>query len=124
MVLLRLLSLARWSRSKGYHAAVLGATVFLIHPLATESVSLHHRPLGVPGGSVHAVGVRRFSLAGIPNPYRGDDPSLSSFFCVAAATKEGALSSTALVAAGGHLFLSVVLGTIICAAYFRPPCDH
>src|SRR5260370_11057307 len=39
MVLLRLLSLAGWCRSKGYAAAVLGATVFLIHPLATESVS-------------------------------------------------------------------------------------
>src|SRR5260370_35052300 len=39
VVLLRLLSLAGWFRSKGYAAAVLGATVFLIHPLATESVS-------------------------------------------------------------------------------------
>src|SRR5260370_11012878 len=39
VVLLRLLSLAGWCRSKGYAAAVLCATVFLIHPLATESVS-------------------------------------------------------------------------------------
>ena len=39
MVLLRLLSLSGWCISKAYAAAVLGATVFLIHPLATESVS-------------------------------------------------------------------------------------
>ena len=39
VVLIRLLSLAGWCRSKGYTAAVVGATVFLIHPLATESVS-------------------------------------------------------------------------------------
>ena len=39
IVLFRLLSLSGWCRSKGHAAAVLGATVFLIHPLATESVS-------------------------------------------------------------------------------------
>src|SRR5260370_38330196 len=39
MVLLRRLSVGGWCRSKGYAASVLGATVFLIHPLATESVS-------------------------------------------------------------------------------------
>jgi hypothetical protein len=39
IVLLRLLSLSGWRRSKAYAAAVLGATVVLIHPLATESVS-------------------------------------------------------------------------------------
>jgi Flp pilus assembly protein TadD len=39
VVLLRLLSLSGWRQSKGYAASVLGATVFLIHPLATESVS-------------------------------------------------------------------------------------
>jgi hypothetical protein len=39
VVLLHLLSLSGWCRSKAYAASVLGATVFLIHPLATESVS-------------------------------------------------------------------------------------
>jgi protein O-mannosyl-transferase len=39
VVLSRLLGLAEWPQAKRYWAAVLGATVFLIHPLATESVS-------------------------------------------------------------------------------------
>jgi protein O-mannosyl-transferase len=39
VVLSRLLALAEWPQAKRYWAAVLGATVFLIHPLATESVS-------------------------------------------------------------------------------------
>lgn len=39
VVLLRVLSLADWCRTKCDTAAILGATVFLIHPLATESVS-------------------------------------------------------------------------------------
>lgn len=39
MVLFRLLSLAAWDRAKRQAAAIIGATVFLIHPLATESVS-------------------------------------------------------------------------------------
>jgi hypothetical protein len=39
MVLFRLLSLAGWDSAKRQVAAVVGGTVFLIHPLATESVS-------------------------------------------------------------------------------------
>src|SRR4051812_11919578 len=39
VVLWRLLSRSGWRRSKAYVASILGATVFLIHPLATESVS-------------------------------------------------------------------------------------
>src|SRR5215470_14532746 len=39
MVLFRILGFAEWSATKRYSAAILGATVFLIHPLATESVS-------------------------------------------------------------------------------------
>jgi tetratricopeptide (TPR) repeat protein len=39
VVLSRLLALAEWPQAKRYWAAMLGATVFLIHPLATESVS-------------------------------------------------------------------------------------
>lgn len=39
MVLFRLLSLAGWERAKRQAAAVVGAAVFLVHPIATESVS-------------------------------------------------------------------------------------
>ena len=39
VVLFHLLGLAGWLGEKRYAAAVLGATAFLIHPLATESVS-------------------------------------------------------------------------------------
>ncbi len=39
LVLSRLLSMAGWIRKNAYRAAVLGAAVFLIHPLQTESVS-------------------------------------------------------------------------------------
>jgi tetratricopeptide (TPR) repeat protein len=39
VVLLRLLWLAGWTVAKRHSAAMLGAAVFLIHPLATESVS-------------------------------------------------------------------------------------
>src|SRR5437763_7111285 len=39
VVLLRLLSLAGWQSKRGYIFAALGAMVFLVHPLATESVS-------------------------------------------------------------------------------------
>jgi tetratricopeptide (TPR) repeat protein len=39
VVLLRLLALAEWPSKKRSAAAIIGALVFLIHPLATESVS-------------------------------------------------------------------------------------
>jgi Flp pilus assembly protein TadD len=38
-ILRRLLEMANWERSKGNVAAAIGAVVFLIHPLQTESVS-------------------------------------------------------------------------------------
>ena len=39
VVLFRLLALAGWERAKRQRAAIIGAAVFLVHPLATESVS-------------------------------------------------------------------------------------
>lgn len=39
MVLFRLLALAGWEAAKCQRAALIGATMFLVHPLATESVS-------------------------------------------------------------------------------------
>src|SRR5262245_22207098 len=39
LILVRLLELAGWTRERVRNAAILGAGVFLVHPLATESVS-------------------------------------------------------------------------------------
>jgi hypothetical protein len=92
VVLLRLLALAEWEAAKRHSAAVLGATVFLIHPLATESVSY------VAGRSESLAALflllaYAVFLDGYTSPISwGRSAVVVTLFGIAAATKENAVA--------------------------------
>ena len=92
VVLWRLLSRSGWRRSKAYAASILGATVFLIHPLATESVSYI-------AGRSEALAALFMLLAYVVFLGGNSEPILwrrsilvLMLFCVAVATKEHAVA--------------------------------
>uniref|UniRef100_Q027T4 TPR repeat-containing protein n=1 Tax=Solibacter usitatus (strain Ellin6076) TaxID=234267 RepID=Q027T4_SOLUE len=97
VVLLRLLGLAEWDSAKRHSAAVLGATVFLIHPLATESVSY------VAGRSESLAALflllaYAVFLDGYNSPISwGRSAVVMTLFGIAAATKENAVALAGLL---------------------------